>query len=123
MPDNFRIELNNIHCLISNKIRSAKFVELVDSKHNKYERNGLFENLFNMLFFISDGDIDFLTHYKLVDPGKVESYARAFVVEDENFDTVITAKVIRKFYSGQQTSKFGKGTKGTDLLPEPLCFY
>ena len=43
--------------------------------------------------FVSDGDIDFLTHYKLVDPGKIESYARAFVVEDEDFDTVITSKV------------------------------
>lgn len=39
------------------------------------------------------GDIDFLTHYKLVDPGLIETYARAFVVEDDNFDTVISAKV------------------------------
>lgn len=41
----------------------------------------------------SDADIDFLTHYKLVDPGLIESYARAFVVEDNDFDTVISAKV------------------------------
>ena len=44
-------------------------------------------------FLVSDGDIDFLTHYKLVDPAKIESYARAFVVEDEDFDTVITSRV------------------------------
>ena len=43
---------------------------------------------------ISDADIDFLTHYKLVDPGKLESYARAFVVEDDDYDTVISSKVI-----------------------------
>lgn len=50
-------------------------------------------NFYNLWRFLLDGDIDFITHYKLVDPGKIESYARAFVVEDEDFDTVITAKV------------------------------
>ncbi|KAK7484146.1 hypothetical protein BaRGS_00024635 [Batillaria attramentaria] len=35
------------------------------------------------------GDIDFLSHYKLVDHRKLDSYARAFVVEDEDFDTII----------------------------------
>lgn len=45
------------------------------------------------LIFVPDADIDFLTHYKLVDPGLIESYARAFVVEDGDFDTVISSKV------------------------------
>ncbi|GFO17404.1 hypothetical protein PoB_004390900, partial [Plakobranchus ocellatus] len=38
------------------------------------------------------GDIDFLSHYRLVNPQMLESYARAFVVEDEDFDTVIMTK-------------------------------
>ena len=49
--------------------------------------------IFVYVHLLLDGDIDFLTHYKLVDPGKIESYARAFVVEDDDFDTVITATV------------------------------
>lgn len=47
-----------------------------------------------------DADIDFLTHYKLVDPGLIESYARAFVVEDNNFDTVISAKETKQALEG-----------------------
>lgn len=47
-----------------------------------------------------DADIDFLTHYKLVDPGLIESYARAFVVEDDDFDTVISAKETRTALEG-----------------------
>ncbi|CAG2254687.1 unnamed protein product [Mytilus edulis] len=38
------------------------------------------------------GDIDFVTHYRLVDPNKVESYAKAFVVEDDDMDTVLSFK-------------------------------
>ncbi|XP_067685072.1 uncharacterized protein [Haliotis asinina] len=38
----------------------------------------------------TDSSIDFLSHYRLVDPGKLESYARAFVVEDRDLDTVIS---------------------------------
>ncbi|KAH3820045.1 hypothetical protein DPMN_121789 [Dreissena polymorpha] len=34
-------------------------------------------------------DIDFLSHYRLVDPSKIDTYARAFVVEDGDLDTVI----------------------------------
>ena len=41
----------------------------------------------------TDGDIDFLSHYRLVDSRKLESYARAFVVEDDDFDTVIGSDV------------------------------
>ncbi|XP_046353248.2 uncharacterized protein LOC124133067 [Haliotis rufescens] len=37
----------------------------------------------------TDSSIDFLSHYRLVDPGKLEGYARAFVVEDRDLDTVI----------------------------------
>ncbi|XP_052781998.1 uncharacterized protein LOC128218381 [Mya arenaria] len=46
------------------------------------------------------GDIDFLTHYKLVDPGLIETYARAFVVEDDDFNTVISAKETRQALEG-----------------------
>ncbi|KAH9510115.1 hypothetical protein Btru_043506 [Bulinus truncatus] len=46
------------------------------------------------------GDIDFLSHYKLVDNRKLESYARAFVVEDEDFDTVIRSKETKQAIEG-----------------------
>jgi hypothetical protein len=39
------------------------------------------------------GDIDFVTHYRLVDPNKLESYAKAFVVEDDDLDTKLSFKV------------------------------
>ena len=38
------------------------------------------------------GDIDFVTHYRLVDPNKLESYAKAFVVEDDDLDTKLSFK-------------------------------
>lgn len=44
-------------------------------------------------FFFSEGDIDFLSHYRLVDSRKLEPYARAFVVEDIDFDTIIGSRV------------------------------
>ncbi|RUS85817.1 hypothetical protein EGW08_006446 [Elysia chlorotica] len=47
-----------------------------------------------------DGDIDFLSHYRLVNPHLLESYARAFVVEDEDFDTVIMADEARQAIDG-----------------------
>ncbi|XP_055882530.1 uncharacterized protein LOC106061672 isoform X1 [Biomphalaria glabrata] len=47
-----------------------------------------------------DGDIDFLSHYKLVDGRKLESYARAFVVEDEDFDTVIRSRETKQAIEG-----------------------
>ncbi|KAK3580637.1 hypothetical protein CHS0354_013399 [Potamilus streckersoni] len=47
-----------------------------------------------------DGNIDFVTHYRLVDPGKLEAYAKAFVVEDEDFDTVIGFKEARQALDG-----------------------
>ncbi|CAL1528526.1 unnamed protein product [Lymnaea stagnalis] len=46
------------------------------------------------------GDIDFLSHYKLVDSRKMESYARAFVVEDDDFDTVIRSKETKQAIEG-----------------------
>ncbi|XP_059175867.1 uncharacterized protein LOC131955682 [Physella acuta] len=46
------------------------------------------------------GDIDFLSHYKLVDTKKLESYARAFVVEDDDFDTVIRSKETKQAIEG-----------------------
>lgn len=33
------------------------------------------------------GDIDFVTHYRLVEPQKIDGYAKAFVVEDDDMDT------------------------------------
>ncbi|XP_012945585.1 trichohyalin, partial [Aplysia californica] len=38
------------------------------------------------------GGIDFMQHYRLVDPSNLEAYARAFVVEDGDMDTVINLK-------------------------------
>ncbi|KAJ8301110.1 hypothetical protein KUTeg_020097 [Tegillarca granosa] len=38
--------------------------------------------------------IDFLNHYRLVDPDKIENYARAFVVEDSDFDTILKSDVL-----------------------------
>ncbi|GFO14407.1 hypothetical protein PoB_004091200 [Plakobranchus ocellatus] len=38
------------------------------------------------------GGIDFMQHYRLVDPAKIEAYAKAFVVEDGDLDTVINIK-------------------------------
>ena len=34
-----------------------------------------------------------MKHYKLVDETKLDSYARAFVVEDDDFDGVIYPRV------------------------------
>ncbi|KAI0222505.1 hypothetical protein LSAT2_026249 [Lamellibrachia satsuma] len=36
-----------------------------------------------------DASIDFLCHYRLVDPNKLDMYARAFVVEDDDKDGVV----------------------------------
>lgn len=44
-------------------------------------------------FALLTADIDFLSHYRLVDPQKIDSYARAFVVEDSDLDTVINQHV------------------------------
>ena len=41
------------------------------------------------------GSIDFMTHYRLVNPSSLEGYARAFVVEDQDLDTVINLAVSR----------------------------
>ena len=48
---------------------------------------------FLKFLLLLDASIDFLTHFQLVDPVKLEPYARAFVVEDEDMDAVITYKV------------------------------
>ena len=34
-----------------------------------------------------------MTHYRLVNPSNLEGYARAFVVEDQDLDTVINLAV------------------------------
>ncbi|XP_061187777.1 uncharacterized protein LOC133195840 [Saccostrea echinata] len=38
-----------------------------------------------------DSSIDFLNHYRLVDPMNLDSYAKAFVVEDTDYDTVLNS--------------------------------
>ncbi|XP_064632370.1 uncharacterized protein LOC135490795 isoform X2 [Lineus longissimus] len=50
-----------------------------------------------------DGDIDYLAHYRLVDAGKVEMYAKAFVVEDEDFDAALSYKELRFGLDGVPT--------------------
>lgn len=47
-------------------------------------------------FNVFTGSFDFLAHYRLVDPKKVDGYAKAFVVEDTDFDTFINFKVLSK---------------------------
>ena len=46
-----------------------------------------------IFLFISDADIDFLSHYRLVEQSRIDSYARAFVVEDSDLDTVLNSNV------------------------------
>ena len=41
----------------------------------------------------TDASIDFLCHYRLVDPNKLDMYARAFVVEDDDKDGVVYPRV------------------------------
>ncbi|KAK6175190.1 hypothetical protein SNE40_013705 [Patella caerulea] len=45
-------------------------------------------------------DIDFLSHYRLVDSNKLDSYARAFVVEDMDRDVVLSSKDSRRALGG-----------------------
>lgn len=49
------------------------------------------------------GDIDFVSHYRLVDPNKIEGYARAFVVEDDNMDQVLSYQESRTALNGIST--------------------
>lgn len=43
--------------------------------------------------FFLDSSIDFLNHYRLVDPMNLDGYAKAFVVEDTDYDTVLNSSV------------------------------
>ena len=45
------------------------------------------------------GSIDFMQHYRLVNPAMIEAYAKAFVVEDGDLDTVINMKVTLLYHS------------------------
>ncbi|XP_050412886.2 trichohyalin [Patella vulgata] len=47
-----------------------------------------------------DSSIDFMCHYRLVNPDRLDSYAKAFVVEDGDLDTVITFQEIRTALEG-----------------------
>ena len=46
----------------------------------------------------SDASVDFIKHYQLVDQNKLDMYARAYVVEDDDFDYRIDAKVRNMSY-------------------------
>ncbi|XP_069142672.1 eukaryotic translation initiation factor 5B-like [Argopecten irradians] len=50
-----------------------------------------------------DSSIDFLAHYRLVDPTKIDGYAKAFVIEDEDFDTVININALKIALEGIET--------------------
>lgn len=43
--------------------------------------------------YLADASIDFLKHYQLVDPNKLNMYAMAYVVEDDDLDYRIDTKV------------------------------
>ena len=51
-----------------------------------------YKTLINIFYL--DSAIDFLNHYRLVDPMNLDSYAKAFVVEDTDFDTVLNSSVL-----------------------------
>lgn len=42
---------------------------------------------------VKEATVDFLQHYRLVDPTKIDSYARAFAVEDEDRKGAIYPRV------------------------------
>ncbi|XP_052104237.1 zinc finger CCCH domain-containing protein 13-like [Mytilus californianus] len=60
----------------------------------------LHENAYKCANIDEQGSIDFLAHYRLVDPKKVDGYAKAFVVEDTNFDTFIDYKNTKSALDG-----------------------
>ena len=45
---------------------------------------------------LSDASIDFLQHYRLVDATKIDIYAKPFIVEDDNMEGIIPARVSSK---------------------------
>ena len=47
-----------------------------------------------------DSTIDYLAQYRLVDRSRLEMFGRAFTLEDEDEDGVISYEVSRLFYSG-----------------------
>jgi len=44
--------------------------------------------------------IDYLTHYRLVDPANLESYGKAFLVEDDDENNIITMDQTRVALDG-----------------------
>ena len=58
------------------------------------QKNIVLTKLMNVLSHVIDASIDFLQHYRLVDPQKIEIYAKPFIVEDDDFKGVINARVI-----------------------------
>lgn len=71
---------------------------IMKSSQLEYETHGL--NLDE-----KDSSVDFLSHYRLVDPKNLAGYARAFVVEDEDMDAVIDIKETRVAIKGVDTVK------------------
>ena len=44
-------------------------------------------------YYLTEAEVDFLNHYRLVDPKQIDIYAKPFVVEDDDKDGVIYARV------------------------------
>ena len=76
----------------------------------------------SMCVCATDGSVDFMTHYRLVNPTNLEGYARAFVVEDQDLDTVINLAVsqhgpfVHSFSALSPRVKRAKARLGSFLL-------
>ena len=49
-------------------------------------------------FHFSDSTIDYIAQYRLVDRSRLEMYGRAFTLEDEDEDGIISYEVLKIFY-------------------------
>ena len=49
---------------------------------------------------LTDGSIDYLTHYRLVKPSNLETYGKAFLVEDDDENNVINLSETRVALEG-----------------------
>lgn len=60
--------------------------------------------MYIVLFIVADAAIDFLAAYRLVDPSKLELYAKAFIVEDyDDMDGQINYRRARIALTGVPT--------------------
>ena len=53
-------------------------------------------------FHFSDSTIDYIAQYRLVDRSRLEMYGRAFTLEDEDEDGIISYEVLKSFYTRQE---------------------